>query len=123
MADLNAAGGASGLSDNAAGAIAYLTFIPAVCFLIMEPYNKNSYIRFHAWQSILLFVAAVAVDMALSFVLVFVLAFSLYLHVALWRLIDLLWLAVWVVCVVNAAQGKRFKLPLIGNLAEQQSNK
>ncbi len=61
MADLNAAGGASGLSDNAAGAIAYLTFIPAVCFLIMEPYNKNSYIRFHAWQSIMLFIVVVAV--------------------------------------------------------------
>jgi uncharacterized membrane protein len=123
MADLNAAGGASGLSDNAAGAIAYLTFIPAVCFLIMEPYNKNSYIRFHAWQSIMLFIVVVAVDMALSFVLVFALAFSLFLHVAIWRLIELLWFAVWLVCVVNAAQGKRFKLPVIGSLAEQQANK
>ena len=40
----------SGLSDNAAGALAYVTFIPAIIFLIVEPYNKNSYIKFHSWQ-------------------------------------------------------------------------
>jgi len=123
MADLNAAGSTSGLSDNAAGAIAYLTFIPAVIFLIMEPYNRNSYVRFHAWQSIMLTIAVVAVDMVLGFALVFALMFSPFLHLAAWRVIELFWLAVWLVCMVSAAQGKRFKLPLIGNLAEQQANK
>ena len=123
MADSNAAGGATGLSDNAAGAIAYLTFIPAVLLLVMEPYNRNSYIRFHAWQSILLSIVAVAVDMVLGFVLVFALMFSPFLHLAAWRVIELFWFAVWLVCVLNAAQGKRFKLPVIGNLAEQQANK
>ena len=123
MADSNAAGGATGLSDNAAGAIAYLTFIPAVLFLVMEPYNRNSYIRFHAWQSILLSIVAVAVDMVLGFVLVFALMFSPFMHLAAWRVIELFWFAVWLVCVLNAAQGKRFKLPVIGNLAEQQANK
>lgn len=123
MADSNAAGSTSGLTDNAAGAIAYLTFIPAVFFLVTEPYNRNSYVRFHAWQSILLSVAAIAVDIVLSFVLVLALMFSPFLHLAAWRVIDLFWLAVWLVCVVNAAQGKRFKLPVIGILAEQQANK
>ena len=47
----------SGLSDNAAGALAYVTIIPAIIFLIVEPYNKNSYIRFHSWQSIFLGIA------------------------------------------------------------------
>jgi hypothetical protein len=47
----------SGLSDNAAGALAYVTFIPAIIFLIVEPYNKNSYIKFHSWQSIFLGIA------------------------------------------------------------------
>jgi len=123
MADSNAAGGTSGLSDNAAGAIAYLTIIPAILFLVMEPYNRNSYVRFHAWQSILLCVAAIAVDLVLGVVLVFALMFSPFLYVAAWRLIELFWLVVWLVCIANAAQGKRFKLPVIGNLAEQQANK
>jgi uncharacterized membrane protein len=123
MADSNAAGSASGLTDNAAGAIAYLTFIPAVIFLIMDPYNKSSFVRFHAWQSIMLSIVAFAVDMVLGFASVFALMFSPFLHLALWRLIELFWFALWLVCVVNAAQGKRFKLPVIGNLAEQQANK
>jgi uncharacterized membrane protein len=123
MADLNAAGSASGLSDNAAGAIAYLTIIPAVLFLILEPYNKNAYVRFHAWQSILLCVVAVVIDMVLGSVLIFMLVFSPFMHLAVWRLIELFWLLVWLVCVVNAAQGKRFKLPFIGAFAEQQANR
>ena len=123
MADLNAAGGTSGLSDNAAGAIAYFTFIPAVFFLVAEPYSKNSYVRFHAWQSILLFFGAFGVSIALGFLLIFVVLFSPFLHLQAWRLIDLFWMAVWLVCVVSAAQGRRFKLPVIGNLAEQQANK
>jgi uncharacterized membrane protein len=123
MADSNAAGGTSGLSDSAAGAIAYFTFIPAVFFLVSEPYNKSSFVRFHAWQSILLFFAAFGVSIALGFLLIFVVLFSPFLHLTAWRLIDLFWMAVWLVCVVSAAQGKRFKLPVIGNLAEQQANK
>ena len=51
----------SGLSDNAAGAIAYITIIPAIIFLLVEPYNKSSFVRFHAWQSIFLGIAAIAV--------------------------------------------------------------
>src|ERR1700743_3841853 len=41
-----------GLSETAAGAIAYLTIIPAIIFLALEPYNRSSFVRFHAWQSI-----------------------------------------------------------------------
>ena len=39
----------SGLSDTAAGALAYVTIIPAIIFLLVEPYNKNSFVRFHSW--------------------------------------------------------------------------
>jgi uncharacterized membrane protein len=53
MSDLNP----SGLSDNVAGGLAYITIIPAIVFLIVEPFKRSSYVRFHAWQSIFLFVA------------------------------------------------------------------
>ena len=48
-----------GLSDNAAGAIAYITIIPAIVFLLVEPYNKKPFVRFHAWQCIFLYVACI----------------------------------------------------------------
>ena len=43
---------AAGLSDNAAGAIAYITFIPALIFLLVEPYNRKAFVRFHSFQCI-----------------------------------------------------------------------
>jgi uncharacterized membrane protein len=123
MAEPNVSGAASGLSDNAAGAIAYLTIIPAIIFLIVAPYNKNSYVRFHSWQSIFLGITAFVIDIVLGVVLASTFIFAPFLHMALWPLINLFWLLVWLVCVISAAQGKRFKLPLIGSLAEQQANK
>jgi uncharacterized membrane protein len=112
----------SGLSDNAAGALAYFTFIPALIFLLVEPYNKSSYVRFHAWQSILLNIAAFAIDIVLAIVLgiaMFLLPF--FLQTIMWRLIELAWLLVWLLCVLNAFNGKRFKLPIIGALAAKQA--
>ena len=41
-----------GLSDNSAAAIAYITIIPAIIFLVMEPYNRKPFVRFHAMQCI-----------------------------------------------------------------------
>lgn len=124
MTEPNVTGAASGLSDNAAGAIAYLTFIPAIIFLIVDPYNKSAYVRFHAWQSILLTVAAVVIDIVLGIVLgILLFMIPFMLHLVIWRLIELAWLIVWIVCIMNAAQGKRFKLPFIGGFAEQMANK
>ena len=123
MAKPETAEGAFVLSDPVAGALAYFTFIPAILFLVMEPYKKNSYVRYHAWQSILLFTAAFGVTLVLAFLLVFALLFAPRLYLVAWRVIDLFWIAVWMVCVVNAALGKRFKLPVIGELAEQQAKK
>ena len=40
----------SGLSDNAAAGIAYITIIPAIVFLIIEPFKRSPFVRFHAWQ-------------------------------------------------------------------------
>jgi len=113
----------SGLSDNAAGAIAYITFLPAIVFLVLPPYNASPYVRFHAWQSIFLNIAAFVIDIALGIVLALMMGFLPFgLHL-IWPLIDLVWLIIWILCVVKAVNGERFKLPIIGALAEQMANK
>ena len=56
----------SGISDNGAGALAYVTIIPAIIFLMMPPYNKSSYVRFHAWQCIFLTIAWVVLFVVLA---------------------------------------------------------
>lgn len=111
----------AGLSQNAAGAIAYITFIPAIVFLLVPPYNAIPSVRFHAWQSILLNATAVVVSFLLSFVLVFFMVFGAFLLVTLTRLIWLAWFVLWLVCVVKALNGHRFKIPLLGDLAEKQA--
>ena len=103
----------SGLSDNSAGALAYVTVIPAIVFLLVEPYSKNSYIRFHSWQSIFLGIAAFAIQIVLSII-----------PVIGWILIPFVllgFLVLWIIVILKALKGERFKLPFIGNLAEKQA--
>jgi uncharacterized membrane protein len=113
--------GPSGLSDNAAGAIAYMTIVPAIVFLVMPPYNASSYVRFHAWQSIFLNLAAFAFMIALSFLTVFGMMFGVFFILLVTRLIWLGWFVLWLVCVLKAINGQRFKLPVIGDLAQKQA--
>jgi uncharacterized membrane protein len=111
---------AGGLTDNVAGMLAYFTFIPAVIFLVMEPYNKSRFIRFHAWQS-LLFNAA-------WFVLWLVLRIVVHIPLLGWLTIffrPVVWLAgfiIWIILVLKANQGQMYKLPTIGDMAEKQAN-
>jgi uncharacterized membrane protein len=112
----------SGFSDNAAGAIAYITFLPAVAFLILVPYKKSPFVRFHAWQCIFLNFFVLIVYYALGFVLSYcgMSGFFLAVHIA-W-IVVLFWVLVWAFCAVSALNGKRTKLPILGALAERQTN-
>jgi uncharacterized membrane protein len=103
----------TGLSDSSAAGLAYVTILPAIIFLVTPPYNQKSLIRFHSWQSIFLFIAAFAIHIVL-----------LFIPVIGWLLsvpFSLLVLIVWILCLIKAFNGVRFKLPVIGDLAEKQA--
>ncbi len=114
-----------GMADNVAGMLAYITFIPAIIFLVMEPYNKSRFVRFHAWQNLFLHGAVIAVAIALM-ILSAVLAFIPFLgHLVgffLWLGLCLGTLVVWVILLIKANAGQMYKLPFIGDLAEKQAN-
>lgn len=118
MSDLNP----SGLSDNAAGGIAYITIIPAIVFLILPPYKSSSYVRFHAWQSIFFYVAWAVVHILVGVVQNLVPS-VVFLTLTLWQFVGLAFFVVLVIVFVNAFNGNRFKLPLIGALAEKQADR
>ena len=109
----------SGLSDNAASGLAYITFIPAIVFLVTAPYNQNATVRFHAWQSIFLNVAWFLVWMGL--VVLGMIPFVNYMDVVLMPLAMLGFLVLWILIVINAFSGKRFRVPLLSELAEKQA--
>jgi uncharacterized membrane protein len=112
-----------GLSDNAAGAIAYLTIIPAILFLVMAPYNTKPFVKFHSWQNIGLCVASFCLYIVL-FIFMMVLAFIpvlRFLVLLVYPLFGLALLVVWGLCVLKASQGSALKLPLISGFAAKQS--
>jgi uncharacterized membrane protein len=107
--------GQAGLSENAAAAIAYVTIIPAIIFLVLEPYSKNNFIRFHSFQSIGLGLLAFVVHMILIAIPIF--------GWILVPFVGLAFLAVWIYTVLQAYKGRWFKLPVIGTFAEAQAVK
>ena len=112
----------SGLSDNAAGGIAYITIIPAIVFLIIDPFKKSSFVRFHAWQSIFFFVAWAVIDILVSVVQNLVPS-SVFLTLTALQFVGLALFVVWLIVFIGAFNGKRIKLPVIGGLAEKQADR
>jgi uncharacterized membrane protein len=112
-------GTTGGLRDNIAGALAYLTFIPALIFVFRPPFNQNRYIRFHSFQCLFLCIAVVVVAILLR-----LLSGLSFLIAALLSVVFLVGVVIlWLVLLLKAFQGERFKLPLIGDLAETQANR
>jgi len=108
-----------GLTDNVAGALAYVTIIPAIVFLVVEPFNKKRFIRFHAFQCLFFAVAWTVLWIGLS--LIAHIPFLGWATVLIWPLVSLVGFVIWLILVLKAYQGQMFKLPVIGDMAEQQA--
>jgi uncharacterized membrane protein len=105
----------AGLPENTAAALCYLVgLVTGIIFLLLEPYNKNKLIRFHAFQSIFLHLSVIIIWVALRSILPW----------GIWRLvglIDLAFFVLWVYMLVQTYQGKKVVLPVIGELAAKQA--
>jgi uncharacterized membrane protein len=118
------ASSAGGLTPNVAGMLAYFTFIPALLFLLIEPYNRDRFVRFHAFQSlffnvawIALWVVAAVIGMIFAVVPMVGWMMAVLLHAVIW----LGMLVLWVLLLVKAYQNEKFQLPVIGDLAEKMA--
>jgi uncharacterized membrane protein len=99
-------GTSTGLQENVAGLLCYvLGWVTGIVFLILEANNKT--IRFHAFQSILVFAILTVIDIAFGWIFI--------LGPLIWAVTFI----VWILLIVMAAQGKKYKLPWAGNLAEK----
>jgi uncharacterized membrane protein len=118
--------GSSGLAPNVAGALAYFTIIPAIIFLVVEPYNKDRFIKFHAFQSLffnLAWVVLIIGMMIVGFILALIPVVGWILDILLWLAIGLGGFVLWVYTMYQAYNEKKFMLPVIGKLAEQQASR
>jgi uncharacterized membrane protein len=120
------AAASGGLPPNVAGALAYFTIIPPIIFLVVEPFNKDRFIRFHSFQSLFLaaamFVAMIGL-MIVSFIIGMIPVVGTIVAILMWPLVSLCMFALVLYMMYQAYNEKKFKLPFIGNLAEQQAEK
>jgi len=113
------------IPENIAAVIAYLTIFPAIVFAYVMPFRRSPFVRFHAFQHIFLFAAGVASAIAAS-ILLNVLQLIPFMRVLIFPFIGLMglaWFFLWLLLVTKAYHYEMFKLPWIGDLAEEWSRK
>ena len=125
-AAVSASAPSTGLASNIAGMLAYFTFIPAILFLVMDPYKRDRYVRFHAFQSLFFNVGWIVLWVALT-ILGTVLAFVPVVGWIIGLLVDLVvglgGFILWLILVIKAYGNQEFELPVIGKIAREQSAK
>jgi len=112
------------LPETLAGALAYF-LLPAILFLLVEPYNRNRFVRFHSFQCLGLCLVGLVLGAMLrvaGFTLFFIPALGRLLFLLVSMVVSLAFFVVWVVLVVKALQGEMFKLPLVGEFAERKTS-
>jgi uncharacterized membrane protein len=113
-----------GLSENAAAAIAYLTIIPSILFLVLDPYRRMPLVRFHSIQNLLFAAAWIIVWIAISIleVALHFIPFITILFMVLNLIVAVGFFVGWLLALIKASQGKWFKLPFIGEMATKMAN-
>lgn len=114
------------IDTNVVGALTYIAgFITGIIFLVLDPYNSNSFVRFHAFQSIFFNVAWVVfwiVWMIVSAVLTPLTAgiFGL-IALPLMLIFTLAGFGIWIFLMYQAYQQKLFRLPIVGKFAAEHA--
>ena len=115
----------AGLSENVAGALCYvLGWVTGIIFLLVD---KRPFVKFHAAQSIVVFgglhILTIVLGMFLG-VSIFTGGFHLFgPGFLLLHLVNLAAFVLWILLMVKAHQGERFKLPIASELAESIAGK
>lgn len=104
----------TGMSANIAGLLCYLfVWITGIIFVVIE--KKSTFVKFHAWQSIMTFGVLTVALLILSWIPFIGLILSI--------LISILWFVLWIILLIQAGTGKMWKVPLAGDWAEKQANR
>jgi uncharacterized membrane protein len=100
-----------GLNENTEALLAYLlTWLTGIIFYLLE--KKSKFVKFHALQSTITFLALQIVGMFFSLIPIF--------GIFLAGIVGLITVIAWIVCMIKAYQGEWFKLPVAGELAEKK---
>ncbi len=111
----------TGLDPHLAGLLCYiLGIITGLIFFLIE--KTNSVVRFHAAQSIVFGGAAILLWIVLMIIGVILGAISWQLGNLFGLLTIVVWLGlfiVWVILLIKGYSGEKWKLPILGDMAER----
>jgi uncharacterized membrane protein len=115
----------SGLAENVAGLLCYvLGWITGLIFLLID---KRPFVRFHAAQSIVVFGALMVIRIVVGMMFVtggvvgVTAGFSL--GAILFWLVSLVGLILWILLMVKAYQGERYRVPIAADFADKLAGK
>ncbi|MGD0077120.1 MAG: DUF4870 domain-containing protein [Sedimentisphaerales bacterium] len=116
----------TGMQANVAGLLCYvLGWITGLIFFLIE--KENKFVRFHALQSMIifggLFVLSIAIGMFIGVFAAMGAGFLVPLLSLVNGLLGLVGLILWILLMIKAYQGEKFKLPVIGDIAEKNVEK
>ncbi len=112
----------TGLAPNIASLLCYICApITGIVFLLIE--KENNDVKFHAWQSLVFGIAYIAIVIILEILAAILGMIASVLGIIVGFFIPIVMLAafiVWVVCLVKAYQGERWRIPIIGDFAAKK---
>jgi uncharacterized membrane protein len=116
----------TGMQANVAGLLCYvLGWLTGLIFFLIE--KENKFVRFHALQSIIVFGGLFILNLAIGTFTGIFAAIGMGVLIPLISLINgllvLAGLVLWVLLMIKAYQGEKFKLPVIGDIAEKTAEK
>jgi uncharacterized membrane protein len=113
------------LRENVAGGLAYLSFVPAVIFLLLDPYRRSSFVRFHSVQCLVLWLIGIVLGLALRILGMLIFPIPV-LGPLLIVIVDVAFIlaavVLWFVLIIKALQGETLMVPWVGDVAERYTH-
>jgi uncharacterized membrane protein len=104
----------SGMAENVAGLLCYaLWWVTGLIFYFVD---KRPFVRFHAAQSIVVFGAITIIRFGLGMIFI---GGGVAMGLGLLWLVSILGIILWILLMVKAYQGERYRLPIAADLADQ----
>ncbi len=113
----------TGLAPNIASLLSYICMpITSIIFLVLEKENLD--VKFHAWQGTAFGVGYIVVVLALQLLAAIFGAIWGVLGIIIGFFVPIVGLAafiIWVICLVKAYQGERWRIPFVGDFAAKKA--
>lgn len=114
-----------GIDFNVAGLLCYILWpVAPIFFLLVGPYNRNRFVRFHAFQAAFLWLAGIAVAIALQVmtsILGLVPVLGWVASGFIWITFAITFLSMIITLTYKAYNGEWYSAPVIGTFARQQA--